>query len=38
MSLKIGILPGDDIADYNPAQDADLYEYFLADERYWKET
>jgi hypothetical protein len=27
------IILGDDIADYDPAQDADLYQYFLADER-----
>jgi len=27
------ILPGKDIAGYDPAQDADLYEYFLAEEQ-----
>jgi hypothetical protein len=31
--ISVSILPGDDIAGYDPAQDADLYEYFLAEER-----
>jgi hypothetical protein len=31
--ISASILPGDDIAGYDPAQDADLYEYFLAEER-----
>ena len=31
--ISASILPGDDIAGYDPAQDADLYEYFLADEQ-----
>jgi hypothetical protein len=31
--ISVSILPGDDIAGYVPAQDADLYEYFLADEQ-----
>jgi hypothetical protein len=30
--ISASILPGDDLAGYDPAQDADLYEYFLADE------
>jgi hypothetical protein len=30
--ISASILPGDDIAGYDPAQDADLYAYFLADE------
>ena len=30
--ISASILPGDDIAGYDPAQDADLYEYFLAEE------
>ena len=30
--VSASILPGDDIAGYDPAQDADLYEYFLAEE------
>ena len=31
--ISASILPGDDIAGYDPAQDTDLYEYFLADEQ-----
>jgi hypothetical protein len=31
--ISASILPGDDIAGYDPAQDRDLYEYFLADEQ-----
>jgi hypothetical protein len=31
--ISVSILAGDDIAGYDPAQDADLYEYFLAEER-----
>ncbi len=31
--IRVTILPGDDIAGYDPAQDADLYEYYLADEQ-----
>jgi hypothetical protein len=30
--IRVSIAHGDDIAGYDPAQDADLYEYFLADE------
>jgi hypothetical protein len=30
--ISASILAGDDIAGYDPAQDADLYEYFLAEE------
>ena len=30
--ISVSILPGDDIAGYDPAQDADLYEYFVAEE------
>jgi hypothetical protein len=29
------IVAGDDIADYDPAQDADLYAYFLTEARYF---
>ena len=36
--ITVSILAGNDIAGYDPAQDADLYEYFLAEERYWKAT
>lgn len=31
--ISVSILLGDDIAGYDPAQDVDLYEYFLADEQ-----
>ena len=27
---------GDDIAGYDPEQDADLYEYWKAEARYWE--
>ncbi len=30
--ISASILPGDDIAGYDPAQDVDLYEYYLAEE------
>jgi hypothetical protein len=30
--VSASILSGDDIACYDPARDADLYEYFLAEE------
>jgi len=33
--IKVTITPGDDIAGYDPADDVDLYEYYLADE--WQE-
>jgi hypothetical protein len=31
--ISVSIVAGDDIAGYDPAQDADLYEYCLAEER-----
>ena len=31
--VSASILPGGDIAGYDPAQDVDLYEYFLAEEQ-----
>jgi hypothetical protein len=31
--IRASIIAGDDIADYDPAVDADLYQYFLAEER-----
>lgn len=31
--ISFSILPGDDIAGYDPVQDSDLYEYVLAEER-----
>ena len=32
--INVSIVASDDIADYDPTQDADLYEYFKAEERY----
>ena len=31
--IDASILAGDDIGGYDPAQDADLYQYFLAEEQ-----
>jgi hypothetical protein len=31
--ISVSIVAGDDIAGYDPAQDTDLYEYYLAEER-----
>ena len=31
--IDVSIVAGDDIAGYDPAQDADLYEYYLHTER-----
>ena len=31
--ISASILPGADLAGYDPAQDANLYEYFLAEEQ-----
>lgn len=31
--ISVSIVTGPDIAGYDPAQDADLYQYYLADER-----
>jgi hypothetical protein len=36
--VTVTIVAGDDIADYDPDQDADLYEYWKAEERYFTET
>ncbi len=33
--VNVTITPGDDIAGYDPAEDVDLYEYYLVDE--WQE-
>jgi hypothetical protein len=33
--ITVSIPACDEIAGYDPAQDADLYEYFLAEEREW---
>jgi hypothetical protein len=34
--ISASILPGDDLAGYDPAQDTDLYEYFLTDEQEFR--
>jgi hypothetical protein len=34
--ITVSIVAGDDIADYDPEQDADLYEYWKAEPRYWE--
>ena len=31
--IRASIVAGDDITDYDPAEDADLYQYFLAEDR-----
>ena len=35
--ITVSIVADDDIDGYDPAQDADLYQYFLAEERYYSE-
>ena len=35
--IRVSIVAGDDIADYDPQEDADLYEYWKAEDRYWQE-
>lgn len=34
--LTVSIVAGDDVAGYDPEQDADLYEYWKAEDRYWE--
>ena len=34
--VTVTIAAGDDIAEYDPEQDADLYEYWKAEARYWE--
>ena len=34
--ITASVVAGDDIAGYDPAQDMDLYEYYIAEERYWQ--
>ena len=34
--ITVSIVAGDDIAGYDPEQDADLYEYWKAEARYWE--
>lgn len=33
--VTVSVVAGDDIAGYEPEQDADLYEYWKAESRYW---
>ena len=35
--ICVSIVAGDDIAGYDPQEDADLYEYWKAEDRYWQE-
>ena len=34
--ISVSVVAGDDIAGYDPEQDADLYEYWKAEDRYGK--
>ena len=34
--INVSIVAGQDIAGYDPEQDADLYEYWKAEDRYWQ--
>jgi hypothetical protein len=34
--VTVSAIENEDITDYDPAQDRDLYEIYLADERYYK--
>jgi hypothetical protein len=34
--ITVSIVRGDDIAGYDPEQDADLYQYWKAEDRYWQ--
>jgi hypothetical protein len=36
--ISVTIAAGEDVAGYDPEQDADLYEYWKAEERYWQAT
>ena len=33
---SVSIVAGDDIAGYDPEQDADIYEYWKAEDPYWE--
>ena len=33
--VTVSIIADDDIADYDPGEDADIYEYWKAEDRYW---
>ena len=35
--VTVSAIKNDDIAGYDPAQDRDLYEFYLAEERYYRE-
>ena len=35
--ISVSIVAGDDLSGYNPNEDADLYEYWKAEDRYWRE-
>ena len=34
--VTVTIAAGDDLAGYDPEQDADIYEYWKAEARYWE--
>ncbi len=34
--ITVSAIENEDIAGYDPAQDRDLYEYYLAEERYYQ--
>lgn len=34
--INVTIVADEDVAGYDPEQDADLYEYWKAEERYWQ--
>lgn len=34
--VTVTIVPGADISDYDPEEDADLYAYWKAESRYWE--
>jgi hypothetical protein len=35
--VAVSVIENDDIAGYDPAQDRDLYEFYLAEESYYQE-
>jgi hypothetical protein len=35
--ISVSIIAGDDIAGYDPEDDADIYEYWKAEDRHWAE-
>jgi hypothetical protein len=35
--VTVSVVENEDIAGYDPAQDRDLYEFYLAEERYYQE-